>query len=87
MTSHRAQHSVLSKQGNILMLPDLENAISDNEIVREAIQTNRDKMFCTSIFIAVHADSEEELNKKCDSVEDVCARKAARAYFLDVSPA
>ncbi len=27
VTSHRAQHSVLSKQGNILMLPDLENAI------------------------------------------------------------
>jgi type IV secretory pathway VirB4 component len=82
VTSHQAQHSVLSKQGNILMLPDLENAISDNEIVREAIQTNRDKMFYASIFIAVHADSEEELNKKCDSVEDVLARKAARAYSL-----
>lgn len=82
VTSHRAQHSVLSKQGNILMLPDLENAIADNEIVREAIQTNRDKMFYVSVFIAVHANSEEELDKRCDSVEDSLARKAARAYSL-----
>ncbi len=60
---------------------------ADNEIVREAIQTNRDKMFYVSVFIAVHADSVEELNKKCDSVEDVLAQQSGPRLFLDVSPA
>jgi type IV secretory pathway VirB4 component len=82
VTSHRAQHGVLSKQGNILMLPDLETAIADNEVVREAIQTNRDKMFYVSVFLAVHANSEEELDRKCDCMEDTLARKAARPYAL-----
>jgi type IV secretory pathway VirB4 component len=39
-------------------------------------------MFYVSVFIAVHAGSEDELDRKCDSVEDVLARKAARAYAL-----
>jgi conjugal transfer ATP-binding protein TraC len=82
VTSHRAQHSVLSRQGNILMLPDLENAIADNEVVREAIQTNMDKMFYVSVFMVVHANSLDGLNSRCNVVEDALARKSARLYSL-----
>ncbi len=82
VASARAQHSVLSKQGNILMLPELEQAIVDTETVREAIQTNRDRMFYATIYATVHARSVEELNQKCDSVEDALAKKSARLHSL-----
>lgn len=82
VASARAQHSVLSKQGNILMLPELEQTIVDTETVREAIQTNRDRMFYVTVYMAIHARSLDELNRKCDSVEDTLARKSARLHCL-----
>jgi len=77
VASAQAQYIVDRKAGNILRLPQLEAVIRDLEAVRSAVQTNRDRMFYVSLFIALHARTEEELDRRSDVLEDILARRAA----------
>lgn len=81
-TQVQAQYVLDQKAGNISRLPEQEAAIADYRALREAVQLGRDRLFFLVIFIAVHANTEEELRHRCGSIEDVLARKNVRARAL-----
>ncbi|RJO62786.1 MAG: DUF87 domain-containing protein [Dehalococcoidia bacterium] len=82
VASAQAQRVVDMKAGNILRLPYLENVIGDLESVRSAIQTNRERMFYVTVVIALHAFSEEELERKSNILDDILARNSAYLRVL-----
>lgn len=65
------------KKGSVERLPELQAVIRDLEALREAIQTNRDRMIHAGVFINVWGKNEEDLDARCDEVEGILARKAA----------
>lgn len=77
-----AQRLVDAKRGSIVRLPELTRAVADMEALRDAVQTNRDRVFFATVLIAVYGESEEDLNRRCDRLESVLARKATQARAL-----
>lgn len=51
-------------------------AAEDLDSLREAIQTNKERMFYIQTLITVWGKNEQDLNDRCDLMKDVCARKA-----------
>lgn len=51
-------------------------AASDLDELREAIQTNRDRMFFAEVFIKIWGKDLEDLNSRSEMFEDICARKS-----------
>jgi len=82
VVSAQSQWIVEKNRGSIMRLPELENVIRDLETIREAIQCNRDRMFHVTVLIAVHGTSEEDLNMRCERVEDILARRATEVRAL-----
>ncbi|RKO65690.1 VirB4 family type IV secretion system protein [Desulfofundulus salinus] len=82
VVSAQSQWIVEKNRGSIMRLPELENIIRDLETIREAIQCNRDRMFNVTVLIAVHGTNEEDLNARCDRVEDILARRATEVRAL-----
>lgn len=76
VASARAQHTVDSRNGSILRLPQLEAIIRDLETVRAAVQNNRDKMFYVALLVTIHGRNEAELDRRSDVFEDILARRA-----------
>ena len=81
-TQVRTQYALDRKNNDISRLPELEAAISSYRALREAVQLNRDRLYCAAIFIAVHAGTAEELRRRCDGIEDILARKNVLARSL-----
>lgn len=77
-----AQRLVDAKRGSIVRLPELTRAVADMEALRDAVQTNRDRVFFATVLIAVYGESEEDLNRRCDRLESILARKATQARAL-----
>ncbi|MBO8128955.1 MAG: DUF87 domain-containing protein [Peptococcaceae bacterium] len=77
-----AQRIVDTKRGSIVRLPELSRTVADLETLREAVQTNRDRVFFVTILIAVYGDDEDDLNQRCDRLENILARKATQARAL-----
>lgn len=82
IVSAEAQYIVEVRRGANVRLPELKNIVKDLEVVREAIQTNTDRMFYVTCLITVHAISEEELDERCGAVEAVLARRSAMLRCL-----
>lgn len=82
VVSAQSQWIVEKNRGSIMRLPELENIIRDLETIREAIQCNRDRMFNVTVLITVHGTSEEDLNARCDRIEDILARRATEVRAL-----
>lgn len=78
----QSEYSTYSKQGNILHLPELEKQIADLEDLRMLIQTNQDKLFYTTIFISLNAESINELNEKTKILESELNKKTAMIRTL-----
>lgn len=81
-TQVQAQYALDQRAGNISRLPELEAAIADYRALREAVQLSRDRLYYVTIYIAVHAVTPEELRRRCNSIEDVLARKNVLARVL-----
>ncbi|MCS5696921.1 VirB4 family type IV secretion system protein [Desulfofundulus thermocisternus] len=78
----QAQHSIETKRGSILHLPQLEQLIADLETIRRAIQNNQEKMFFCVAMINLHASSPEQLDEKTNTLCDILARKSTYARSL-----
>ena len=78
----QSQYGVYQEKGDITMLPQLQEAIQDIEEERYRIQTNKDKMFYTSIFIKLHAKSLEEIESKTLVVKDILAKQYVEVKTL-----
>lgn len=78
----QSEYTTYSRQGNILHLPELEKQISDLEELRMLIQTNQDKLFYTTIFISLNAESLKELNEKTKILESELNKKTAMIRTL-----
>lgn len=73
--------NIQRKKGNIVDYAE-ELAISDLEGLREAIQTNRDRMSYSQILIKVYGNNKEDLENKCEYFEDMCARKSIKPRMI-----
>ncbi|OPJ59763.1 VirB4 family type IV secretion system protein [Clostridium oryzae] len=62
-------------------------AAEDLDALREAIQTNKEKMFYIQTLITVWGKNEQELNDRCDLMKDVCARKSMYPRVLILNQA
>ena len=76
VVSAQAHHDIYQKRGEITELPVLRNVIRDLESVREAIQTNRERMFLGKVFITIYAKDKQSLEDKCIDFENICSRKS-----------
>ena len=61
----------------------LEDAISNTQELRDALQKKKQKMFSTNILICIQAESLEELNKATKSIKDICGEYQISIYNLD----
>ncbi|KJS10665.1 MAG: hypothetical protein VR67_17425 [Peptococcaceae bacterium BRH_c8a] len=73
-TKYRSQYMLDMKSDNISRLPELEAAIADYKSIRDLIQLNQDRLYFVTILISVHANTQDELHRRCESVEVVLAR-------------
>lgn len=78
----QSEYATYSRQGNILHLPELEKQISDLEDLRMLIQTNQDKLFFSTIFITLNAESLQELNEKTKILESELNKKTSMIRTL-----
>lgn len=78
----QSEYMTFSRQGNILHLPELEKQINDLEDLRMLIQTNQDKLFFTTIFISLNAESLSDLNEKTKILESELNKKTAMIRTL-----
>ncbi|MGB9792356.1 MAG: VirB4 family type IV secretion system protein [Thermacetogeniaceae bacterium] len=74
-TKVRSQYILDQQSGNISRLPELEAQIADYSALREAVQLGRDRLFYLTFLIAVHGATEEELRRRCETVETIFARR------------
>ena len=78
----QSEYATYSRQGNILHLPELEKQIGDLEDLRMLIQTNQDRLFYTTIFISLNAESLKDLNEKTKILESELNKKTAMIRTL-----
>lgn len=83
-TRQRTQYTLDKRAGNISRLPELEASIADYRALREVVQLGHDRLMYVTIYIAVHAQSEEELRRRRNTLETVLARKNILARALVV---
>ncbi|NMB10431.1 MAG: DUF87 domain-containing protein [Tissierellia bacterium] len=69
------------KRGNPLDY-GMKLAAQDIDALREAIQTNQERMFYTQPLLLVWGRNLEELDKKSDLMEDICSRKSIKIRCL-----
>lgn len=80
----QSQYSQYKENGDITMLPQLQEAIQDIEDERYKIQTNKDKMFYSTIIIKLHAKNLEQLNNKTLAIKDILAKRYAEVKTLSL---
>jgi conjugal transfer ATP-binding protein TraC len=83
LVQSQSEYATYSRQGNILHLPELEKQIEDLEDLRMLIQTNQDRLFFTTIFITLNAESLQELNEKTKVLESELNKKTAMIRVLN----
>lgn len=82
VVSAYSQLIIEKKRGSVDRLPELEAVIRDLESLRDAIQTNRDRMLHVTVVITAWGKDEEDLDNRSREIENVLARKAAEVRPL-----
>lgn len=80
----QSQYNMYKEKGDITMLPQLQEAVQDIENERYQIQTNKDKMFYTTIILKLHAESLDQLEHKTLAVKDILAKKYVEIKTLSL---
>lgn len=78
-TRAKAHYQLQIKRGHDADLPEIEAVLEDVENLRRAVQRGWERLFKVSLLITVYAQSREELDRKCSSLETVLAGLSARA--------
>lgn len=74
-TKARSQLILDQQSGNISRLPELEAQVADYQALREAVQLGQDRLYYLTFLITVHGSTEEELRRRCETVETIFARR------------
>lgn len=77
-----AQWLIDKEKGNIYSLPQLRQAIEDLEGIRDAIYSNRDRMFYMTTTFTVYAKNLAELDYITNNLKSLLARKATKARTM-----
>lgn len=80
----QSQYNAYRDNGDITLLPQLQEAIQDIEDERYQIQTNKDKMFYVTIIIKIHANSKEQLETKTSAIKDILSKRYSEVKTLSL---
>lgn len=82
VTVLQSEYNTFEHQGNIKLLPALEESIIDFENMRRSIQTTNDRLFFVTILLRLNAESLEELNDKTTILKNEFAKMSAKLRTL-----
>jgi conjugal transfer ATP-binding protein TraC len=81
ITVMQSNINIQLNKGNIVDYGE-QQAVADLEALREAIQTNKDRMSNARTLITVWGRNPQDLDDRCGLFEDICARKSVKARVL-----
>lgn len=82
VTVLQSEYNTFENQGNIRLLPALEESITDFEDMRRKIQTTNDRLFYVTILLRLNAESLDELNEKTAVLKSEFSRISAKIRTL-----
>lgn len=82
VTVLQSEYNTFENQGNIRLLPALEESITDFEDMRRKIQTTNDRLFYVTILLRLNAESLDELNEKTTVLKSEFSRISAKIRTL-----
>ncbi len=82
VTVLQSEYNTFEHQGNIKLLPALEESIIDFENMRRSIQTTNDKLFFVTILLRLNAENLEELNDKTVILKNEFTKISAKLRTL-----
>ncbi len=82
VTEYLSQFEIDRRKGNILRMPILRKAIAFLEGLRDAVQSNEDKVFHGAVYIMISANTEDELNANSQDLEDILARRNCQVRVM-----
>ncbi len=82
IASLEAQFLIDQEKGNIYKIPQLRQAIQDLEEIRDAIYSNRDRMFYLTATFTIYAKSLSELDYLTNNLKSLLARRASKARTM-----
>ncbi len=77
LVSYQSNMIMQQKRGRMIDY-GTQQAVSDLDAMREAVQTNRDRLSYVQILVTVWGKSMDELDQKGEWLDDICARKGMR---------
>lgn len=82
VTVLQSEYNTFENQGNIRLLPALEESITDFEDMRRKIQTTNDRLFYVTILLRLNAESLEDLNERTATLKSEFSRISAKIRTL-----
>jgi conjugal transfer ATP-binding protein TraC len=77
-----AQYMIDQEKGNIYHIPQLRQAIQDLEGIRDAIYSNRDRMFFLTATFTIYAKTLSQLDYLTNNLKSLLARRASKARTM-----
>lgn len=82
VTVLQSEYNTFENQGNIRLLPALEESITDFEDMRRKIQTTNDRLFYVTILLRLNAENLEALNERTSTLKSEFAKISAKIRTL-----
>lgn len=82
VTVLQSEYNTFENQGNIRLLPALEESITDFEDMRRKIQTTNDRLFYVTILLRLNAENLDELNERTAVLKSEFSRILAKIRTL-----
>lgn len=82
VTVLQSEYNTFENQGNIRLLPALEESITDFEDMRRKIQTTNDRLFYVTILLRLNAENLDELNERTAVLKSEFSRISAKIRTL-----
>ena len=82
VTVLQSEYNTFENQGNIRLLPALEESITDFEDMRRKIQTTNDRLFYVTILLRLNAESLEDLNERTSILKSEFSKISAKIRTL-----
>lgn len=82
VTVLQSEYNTFENQGNIRLLPALEESITDFEDMRRKIQTTNDRLFYVTILLRLNAENLEALNERTSTLKSEFSKISAKIRTL-----
>lgn len=82
VTVLQSEYNTFENQGNIKLLPALEESITDFEEMRRKIQTTNDRLFYVTILMRLNAESLEDLNERTSILKSEFSKISSKIRTL-----